>query len=820
MKQIDENQQAEAFYQRLREGDGAVPGAESPEERLAVRLQETIKAQPASPAFKEELGKAVEQIARARGERSGRQSSRQWMPFVRYSLYAGAAILLLIGLVWSIQNLLPNSPAAGLPVETTEAPATSTATPQASPEVEETTPPAAGIEMEAVTPEPILYTLPLLPGVEAVLGTSLPESPDQTVVFEQLDDEPLTPDNAREMAQRLGVEGTVYQTPAESPQQTVYTVSDGANTIIFVGTPYRFNYFRNTGDVHGPEFSSLTSEEKIAKAEAFLSSAGLLPETYRVDVPEAYTDQVQFQPTIGGAPLWIHALQAPVITVTLDAQGEVSGLAYERVVTRPAGEYPIRSAQEAWEKLLSDATWGVENIDSTPIEVPKIEWWSRLYPTGQDITLYNYLTVYNPVSAADGQRLTLGNYTLQGNTQGMVEANRPGVFYQAWGKLVDEFTFEVSGWQVSPFPDENLEGNLERRDGKAYLVSESGRYLLPELPAELADGAPVRIRGVRLDQSEPTFEWSYLETGEITGHGGGGGGGGSFFLQVTLAGDGGIENTPVVAPTPIVEMGAPIEAITGTLTLQKNRYPDGTLETITSVYLYNQQDAGLYELRLEGENLQGIDAYHTLPVRIWGTVTGQLPTGQPVVNVERYEPVYPGLKIEAWIGTWQVVHLEDKDVILFSAEDGSQFVLAGSLGFDPDEFIGYPGSRAITEDDGTEGSRVLLEGVRFPTKTYAGYPLVEERSAAIAEDGMTLDGYEITSDDVWVNEQAAQEGGRLTIERVELAYRANDMRFGPYAPSSGPLYVQPVWSFYGRYEDGRVIEIMVQALRDEYLQQQ
>jgi hypothetical protein len=818
MKSSNENQQSEEFYWRLRESSQPAADADSQETRLAQRLQESVDGQPANPAFKSELGNAIQHIARARAEKADRRRGGQWLPVVRFGFYAGAAILLLAGLVWSIQNLLPNAPAAGLSAETTETPLT--ATPQASPEVEETAPPAAGLNPQTVTLEPTLYTLPLLPGVEAVLEASLPEGLEQAEVFEQLADEPLTPESASAMAQRLGVQGTVYQTPSESPQQTVYTVSDGVNTIVFVGTPYRFNYFKNTGAVHGPEFSNLTSEEKIAKAEAFLSRAGLLPETYRATVPKTYSDQVQFQPTIGEAPLWIYTLQAPMITVTLDAQGEVSGLAYERVVTQTAGEYPIRSAQEAWQKLLSTETWGVEHIDSTPIQVPETEWWSRPYRLGQEITLYNYLAVYNPVSAVDGQRLVLGSYTLQGNTQGMIEANRPGAFYQAWGKLVDPTTFEVSGWQLSPFPDENLEGSLEVEGDKAYLLTDSERYLLPELPAELADEAPVRLRGVRLAQPEPTFEWSYLETGEINESGGGGGGGGSFFRKVTLAGDGGMETTPAVAPTPIVEMGAPIEAITGTLTLQKNRYPDGMLETITSVYLYNQQDAGLYELRLEGEALAGIEAYHTLPVRIWGKVTGQLPTGQPLVSVERYEPVYPGLMIEAWIGTWEVLNLESKDVIVFSAEDGSQFVLAGSIGFDPDEFVGYPGSRAITEDDGTQGSRVLLEGVRFPNKTYAGYPLVEERSAGLADDGLTLDGYEITSDDVWVNEQVASLGGRLTIERVELAYRANDMRFGPYDPSSGPLYVQPVWSFYGRYEDGREIEIQVQALRDEYLKQQ
>ncbi len=814
MKKTDETQQAENFYAHLRGGASPLPDQSSLEDELAGRLQETLNNQPANPAFKEELGKAVQQIARARVERAGRRGRWQFQPFLRFALYAGAAILLLAGLIWSIQNLLPNTPAAQPPVEATPtetAPPTEAAPPEPT---TESTP-----EPEISTPASIPYHISLLPGVEIELQANLPEGPAQAGVYEQLDDESLTPENARAMAQRLGVDGTVYQTPSDSPQQTVYNVSDGKNTIILVNSPYRFNYFKNTDATHGPEVSSLTLEEKISKAEAYLTAAGLLPETYRVEVPEAYPDQVRFQPTIGDAPLWIYALQAPTITVTMDAQGEVIGLGYERVITQPAGEFPIRSAQEAWERLVSgEPTWGVEYIDMTPVEAPDIKWWSRSYPQGEAITLFNYLTVYIPISPTDAQRLALGDYTLQGNTQGMVEANRPGTFFQAWGKLVDEFTFEVSGWQVSPFPDESLEGSLERQDSKAYLATENGRLLLPELPDELVDGLRLRTRGVRLEQPEPTFDWSYVETGEFTNHGSGGGGGGSSFARLTLSGDGGMDNTSLEAEFPVIEPGTLIEAITGTLNLQKNSYPGGKQETITSVYLNDEnQIPGIWELRLEGDGISGIEAYNTLPVRIWGTVTSQLPTGQLVVDVERYEPVYPGMQIEAWIGTWEVVNLDGKDIILFSADDGSQFILAGSIEFDPDEFVGYPSSPDTGEGGSPPGSRALLEGVRLPNKTYAGYPLVEERSAAMAEDGMTLEGYEITSDDIWVNEQAAPQGGRLKIERVELAYRANDMRFGPYDPAGGPLYVQPVWSFYGHYEDGREIQFQVQALRDEYL---
>ncbi len=713
MNSKNENQQAENFYARLRGGASPVPDEPSLEAELAERMKETLYGQEASPEFKEALGLAVQQIARARAEKPHQPGRIQIFPVLRFSLYVMGAILLIIGLIWSIQNLLPNSPAASPPAE-----ATLTETALSADEPAPVEPTQEAVPEQTSTPAPTLYHTSLLPGVDIELQASLPEGPALAGVFEQLEDEALTPENAKAMALRLGVDGTVYQSPSESPQQTVYTVSDGRSTIIFANSPNRFNYFKNTGANHGPETSTLKTDEKIAKAEAYLSGAGLLPDTYRVEVPKAYPDQVKFQPTIGDAPLWIYALQAPTITVTQNAQGEVIGLGYERITSQPAGEFPIRSAQEAWERLVSDdPTWGVEYIDTTPVEAPDIEWWSRSYPLGEAITLFNYLTAYSPVSSLDTQHLALGNYTLQGNTQGMVEANRPGTFFQAWGELVDDFTFEVSGWQVSPFPDDNLEGSLVRQDGKAYLVTENGRYLLPELPEALADGAPLRARGVLLEQLEPTFEWSFVETGEFSSHGSDGGGGGSSFARVTLAGDGGMENATGGAEFQVVEPGTPIEAISGTLTLQQNSYPDGTQETITSVYLSDEnQMPGNWELRLEGEGLQGIEDYNTLPVRVWGTVTGQLPTGQPVVNVERYEPVYLDLQIEAWIGTWEVVNLEGKDVILFTSEDGSQFILASSLEFDPDEFVGYPGSPDTGEGGSPPGSRVLLEGVRYPIR--------------------------------------------------------------------------------------------------------
>jgi len=40
-----------------------------------------------------------------------------------------------------------------------------------------------------------------------------------------------------------------------------------------------------------------------------------------------------------------------------------------------------------------------------------------------------------------------------------------------------------------------------------------------------------------------------------------------------------------------------------------------------------------------------------------------------VIEVDRFEEVYPGLRIQAWLGTWKPVTLEGKQVLLFTARD-------------------------------------------------------------------------------------------------------------------------------------------------------
>jgi hypothetical protein len=62
----------------------------------------------------------------------------------------------------------------------------------------------------------------------------------------------------------------------------------------------------------------------------------------------------------------------------------------------------------------------------------------------------------------------------------------------------------------------------------------------------------------------------------------------------------------------------------------------------------------------------------------------------------------------------------------------------------------------------------------------------------------------------------------LTITEVELAYyvsnpyyQVNDPNYDQRSP-----YIQPVWHFHGQYDDGSEFDILIQALKQEFLLQE
>jgi hypothetical protein len=85
---------------------------------------------------------------------------------------------------------------------------------------------------------------------------------------------------------------------------------------------------------------------------------------------------------------------------------------------------------------------------------------------------------------------------------------------------------------------------------------------------------------------------------------------------------------------------------------------------------------------LIGDGLSGIEKYNNLPVNICGQVD-RLDEHIVYIDVDHFEPVYPGEYIQVWTGTEQIFTLDGQEAILFTTPEGESYVLKSSVDFPP-----------------------------------------------------------------------------------------------------------------------------------------
>jgi len=98
----------------------------------------------------------------------------------------------------------------------------------------------------------------------------------------------------------------------------------------------------------------------------------------------------------------------------------------------------------------------------------------------------------------------LGDWPVAGEKAASFAAQAsPFDFLHAWGKLEpdvqDRLTFQIEGWEVSPYEDMLISGKIEHKGEQAYLATEGGRYQIFEAPEGLEDGMEANARGVSSD---------------------------------------------------------------------------------------------------------------------------------------------------------------------------------------------------------------------------------------------------------------------------------------------------------------------------------
>jgi len=798
------------------------------DDRTAEMLGKTAQQIEMNPSFQAELERSLKEAYKSKG--AAAMSPGKFVPAFGWAI---ALIVLVIALNWAIRSLAPEHvPALGGIL----------------------TPTGISFTKEApiATASASGGTVYDWHGTPLMLAISPPESPTEARVYLYQPGPPANLDSARALAAQLGLDGQVYGSAD-------FLFADDNQRLVVHPDGY-FEYY--------PDFprwrQAINGVEPPPDAETqiddFLQAHGFtFP--HEVKRSELYGGYLALPLTPDGHPICYEYFLCAGLQFTLDNKGIlfVSGALpkYEQV-----GQYGILTAQEAFQRfinpvLMSDSKAGEGMIEGMHSPSGPIATWLRPRPADQTITLYGFLSSV-PARAGGPPLVTLEGYTVTGNTVD-VPADLADTFVEATGQIHDQNgmqTFELQSWKTREGSQDGLLGTIERQGQQVILNSvDGGRLLLPDVPADLP--LPLEnafVIGVR--QAE-IFEWTSIDLRNTQG-GRGGGGGGLGFYKLNLTGTPVPFPTPAAPPPPIGSEGAvylvqagdtlskiasayglSVEALVQANGIQdpgsiyigqmlvipgaEQNQPQRVegLRGFLSITIYGRSDGsqrveyGLVTnqppfpyLRLEGKELEGLQAYQNRPADVWGTVT-HATDGTPELMVERYEIPFPDLQFQIMRGRQELVTLEGQAATLFTSK-GQTYV----------QFS--PGGTVDGSTVGLQGGEVLLEALLVPGERFGGYPVARVFQASMAtnpKNGQPVE-MQVTADQVYLVEEqtpAEIQPPAATVERIELVYYMPDPRNAAGEVGPEGRYLQPAWLFSGHYSNGDEFFVLVQALKQEFL---
>ena len=804
-------------------------------------LQSNAQSIQVTPQFQSNLEARLKQ-AHLENKQPSQDSRIKILPAIGWAILAIGAFLVLN---WAIRGLIPNlQPAAG----ETAIPTSTEVSSFPDPAIEATPLPAGdGYDWRGMT----LY-----------LDAVLPENPAEANVYQLQPEQPASPESVRALAEQFGLNGNVYEAPSElgNSDNPDFIVVAG-NQRLRVRSNLYFSYYPDYPRWFSNNVSARKTEQSTAEIviDEFLHSHGFSFD-YKLEYSELYSGFHVLPLTPEGLVIRHNQFGAAGLLFQFDGD-DIVGMEANLVDYFPVDNFGIISAEEALHKMLDlNTSVGVREGVHSPF--PIIQSWYRLRPENQTITIWGWITSFK--SAQGGAPLvTFDGHQAIGNLSGLAEIT-PNTFIEALGKFqtVDgRTTFNIESWQIYDGFEEGLPGNIDRDGEQVALFTFDGRKLiLPDVPDDFP--LPMENAFVLGVMHNNVFEWKSIDNRPLSG-GGGGGGGGSGFYKPNLTG------TPVPLPTAqapqatgpgtgeyIVQEGDTLSAIAELhgITVDELMQANGLNETtifvgqtllipgaqeetslvgqridsqrgMLTVTITNKLDGSQsvdyrlqveerenrYQImKLEGDGLDELQTRNNLPIDIWGTVERydtDLGMSIPVVNVERFEIPYPDLQYQIFKGTQSIITVQGETITLFTTEDGQTYAQANGYG----DLIGH------------EGDQVLMEAVVLPDETIADYPVLQVVSASMAvnpKNGQPVE-FEVTANKPYIMEETERPETpadlTATIEGVELVYFAPNQRYKISDLSSGPVYIQPVWRFQGHYWDGSEFEILVQALKDEFL---
>jgi hypothetical protein len=707
---------------------------------------------------------------------------------------------LALTFIWVIGSIAPRSqpqPAAG----NTPVPVGETAEPKSQP-----------------TPEGKTYKNS---AGKFVMTVDLPEAPPQAVLY-QLDpaqeNEKYKVVKILELAAKVGMNGTLYRLSEKyGGPGLMYT--DGKQRIEANNyAPHQFSYYPNyiTYPLVVNQGNALSPEEMSAKAEEFLKLHGLLGFPYQVEFStDTNSRMVTFVPRLNELPDSSYTfLRFETLQVSFDQNGEIAGVDWNVQPWEAKGNYPLISAQQAWNRFITNENGLGSEMDSggySPSPSSStFKLWKRDIPLNQPTSLIGTVASFDPV---DGNTplFVMDNISLTGNLEGLTNLEET---VQLDGQYImdgDVKKFQVDSWKTVDSAPTSLRGTLEQAEGQSWLVTTDGKRLqMEDLPKDIQIGKKTSVDGIF---SGDKLDWRTISQGE-GGGGGGGGGGGSGLARLNLSGTPMPTATPWPAPTPVDYsslIGSRLEGEHGIVDIWNLQADDGS--THFAYKLSSDSQSGFLnsfgQANLEGPAMEELKAYYHMPVKIWGTVTSINPLGVPTIQLERYEALYPNEKVQIWVGEEKTVQMEGKNVLLFTADDGTSYIRNDSIGSEIEPIVVE------------KGFKFYIAGWSDPSQTFGKYPVVNVMSLGAVPKDQNFDNMmpEILTPIVMKESDANLSGKTPTgiVTHVELVYLGEDQLIAQ--PEEGRvLYAQPFWRFSGYYSETSFFNIIVQALPDKYLQ--
>ena len=251
----------------------------------------------------------------------------------------------------------------------------------------------------------------------------------------------------------------------------------------------------------------------------------------------------------------------------------------------------------------------------------------------------------------------------------------------------------------------------------------------------------------------------------------------------------------------------PVQDLRGYLSITIHNKSDGTSSKEYALDVIQDQGSIMYTM--QGSILSELDPYNALPVLVTGKIDK---TGKLVVD--SYKIPYPDLHFQILKGTQKTEQLAGQNVVVFTTQDGKSYV----------EYAVTNNIPNTTSIIGQQGDLIEQEALIIPDENFGGLPVAHiYQSSIVQENGPQM---EPRADQIYTINEGDLPGlspdyvpPNLTIEQVELVYYVSN----PYYQVSDPNYsqrspyIQPVWHFRGHYEDGSEFDVLIQALRQEFL---